>query len=97
VLKMGADTTEFILLRVSRRAAKNIGVIAIVGCLAITGLAAAMGERSLKGDRLQLALKRTSTSRSPLVTTLSQRPIGCEPAFSFADAKRSHVFGRCIS
>ena len=98
VLKMDVNGTEFISLRVSRRAVKNIGIIAIVGCLAITGLSAAIGERSLKGDRLQLALKRTSTSRSPLVTTLSRRPIGCEPAFSsFADATRSHVFGRCIS
>jgi hypothetical protein len=94
---MDANSTEFITLRVSRRAAKNIGIIAVVGCLAVTGLSDAMGERSLKGDRLQLALKRTSTSRSPLVTALSRRPIGCEPAFSFADAKRSHIFGRCIS
>jgi hypothetical protein len=59
---MDANSTEFVSLRVSRRAAKNIGVIAIVGCLVITGLSAAMGERSLKGDRLQLALKQTSTS-----------------------------------
>ena len=85
----------------------------VVGCLAVTGLAtivsgavASLGtqadvvsvERSHKGDRLQLAPKNTSTVPSPVVTTLSRPPIGCEPAFSrVADPRRSHVFGRCIS
>lgn len=95
---MDANSTEFITLRVSRRAVKNIGIIAVVGCLVITGLSAAMGERSHKSDRLQLAPKRITISRSPLVITLSRRPIGCEPAFSsLADEQQSHVFGRCIS
>ena len=95
---MDANSTEFITLRVSRRAVKNIGIIAVVGCLAITGLSAAMGERSHKGDRLQLAPKRTLTVPSPVVITMSRPPIGCEPALSrVADPKHSHVFGRCIS
>jgi hypothetical protein len=110
---MDTNSTDVISLRVSRRAAKNIAIIGVVGCLAVTGLAtavsgagAALGtqagvvsvERSHKGDRLQLAPKRTSTVPSPVVTTLSRPPIGCEPAFSrAADPKRSHIFGRCIS
>ena len=94
---MDTNSTDFISPRVSRRAAKNIAIIAAVGCLAVAGLSAAMGERSHKGDRLQVGLKHTSTGPSRLVTTLSEPPIGCEPAFSLTDLKPSHIFGRCIS
>jgi hypothetical protein len=105
---MDTNSTDVILLRVSRRAVKKIAIIGVVGCLAAAGLAAAVSgagaslgtsvERSHKGDRLQLAPKHTSTVPLPVVTTLSRPPIGCEPAFSrVADPKRSHVFGRCIS
>jgi len=94
---MDANSTDFISLRVSWRAANNIAMVGLVGSLAVAGLSAAMGERSHKGDRLHLAPKHASTS-STVVTTLSRRPIGCEPVFSgLADPKRSHVFGRCIS
>jgi hypothetical protein len=55
-------------------------------------------DHSHKGDRIPLAPKNISTVSSPVVTTLSQPPIGCEPAFSrVADPKRSRIFGRCIS
>jgi len=65
---------------------------------AVAGVSAATGERSHKGDRLQVAPKHTSTVSSTVVTTLSRPPIGCEPVFSgLADPKRSHVFGRCVS
>jgi hypothetical protein len=113
VSEMDTNSTDVILLRVSRRAVKKIAIIGVVGCLAAAGLAAAVSgagaslgtqadvvsvERSHKGDRLQLAPKQTSTVPLPVVTTLSRPPIGCEPAFSrVADPKRSHVFGRCIS
>ena len=108
---MDTNSTAVIALRVSRRAAKNIAAIGVVGCLTVTGLAAAIhgagaasgiqSEISVnhtnKGDRLPLASERTSKA-SPVVTTLSRPPIGCEPAFSrAADPKRSHIFGRCIS
>jgi len=99
--------------RVSRRAARNITVIGIVSCLAVIGFSAAVTgagatfstqsdiisvDRTNKGDRLPLAPKHTSTLSSPVVTTLSRPPIGCEPAFSrAADPKRSHIFGRCVS
>jgi hypothetical protein len=94
----GHDSTEFISLRVSQRAANNMAMIGLVGGLAVAGLSAAIGEPSHKGDRLQVAPKHASTVSSTVVTTLSPPPIGCEPAFSgLADPKRSHVFGRCIS
>jgi hypothetical protein len=110
---MDTNSTAVIALRVSRRAAKNIAVIGVVGCLAVAGFAAAVtgagaalstqadivsADRAHKGNRLPLAPKHTSTVSSPVVTTLSRPPIGCEPAFSrAADPKRSHIFGRCIS
>ena len=96
--EMDTNSTEFISLRVSRRAAKNIAIILVVGCLSVAGLSVAMGERSYKGDRLQVASKHSS-SVSPQVVTTRPRPlIGCEPAFSHvADPKRSDIFGRCIS
>ena len=109
---MDTNSTAIFALRVSRRAAKNIALIGVVGCLAVTGFAAAVTgagsalntrsdivsvDRTHKGDRLPLAL-HTSTVSSPVVTTLSRPPIGCEPAFSrAADPKRAHIFGRCIS
>ena len=110
---MDTNTTAVFALRVSRRAAKNIAVIGVVGCLAVTGLAVAASgagaafsiqadivsvDRTHKGNRLPLAPKHTSTVSSPVVTTLSRPPVGCEPAFSrAADPKRAHIFGRCIS
>jgi len=94
----GHDSADFISLRVSRRAANNIATIALIGGLAVAGLSSAIGERSHKGDRLQVASKHTSSVQSTVVTTLSPPPIGCEPVFSgLIDPKRSHVFGRCIS
>jgi hypothetical protein len=102
-----------VALQVRRRAAKNIAFIGVIGCLAVTGFAAAVTgagaalnsqsdgvsvDRTHKGDRLPLAFKDTPTISSPVVTTLSRPPIGCEPAFSrAADPKRAHIFGRCIS
>jgi len=74
---MDTSSPDFISLRVSRRAANNITMIG----LAVVGLSAAMGERSHKGDRLQVAPKHTSTVLSTAVTTLSRPPIGCEPVF----------------
>jgi hypothetical protein len=95
---MDTNSTDFISLRVSRRATNNMVMIGLVGGLAVAGLSVATGERSRKGDRLQVAPKHTSTVSSTVVTTLSRPPIGCEPVFSgLADSKRSHVFGRCIS
>ena len=95
---MDTSSPDFISLRMSRRAANNITMIGLVAGLAVAGLSVAMGERSYKGDRLQVATKHTSTVLSTVVTTLSRPPIGCEPVFSgLADSKRSHVFGRCIS
>jgi hypothetical protein len=95
---MDTNSTDFISLRVSRRAANNIAIIGFVGGLAVAGLSAAMGERSHKGDRLQVALKHASRFSSAVVTTLSRPPIGCDPVFSrLADSERSHAFGRCIS
>jgi hypothetical protein len=105
-------------LRVSRRFARTIALVGLVGCLAVTCFAAAIAgagaalstesdivsvDRADKGDHLLLAPnhtspKHTSTVSSPLVTTLSRPPTGCEPAFSrAADPKRSHIFGCCIS
>ena len=110
---MDTNSTAVLALRLSRRAAKNIALIGVVGCLTVTGFAAAVAgagaalnsqsdgvsvDRTHKGDRLPQALKHTSTVSSPVVTTLSRPPIGCEPAFSrAADPKRAHIFGRCIS
>jgi hypothetical protein len=110
---MDTNSTAVIALRVSRRATKNIAVIGVVSCLAVTGFAAAVigagaalsteadivsVDRTHKGNRLPLAPKHTLTVSSPVVTTMSRPPIGCEPAFSrAADPKRSHIFGRCIS
>ena len=109
---MDTNSTAVIALRVSRRAARNIAAIGVVGCLTVTGLAAAIHgagaaygiqseivsvNHTNKGDRLPLASERTSKA-SPVVTTLSRPAIRCEPAFSrAADPKRSHIFGRCIS
>jgi len=110
---MDTNSNAVIVLRVSRWAAKNVAVIGVVGCLAVAGLAAAVSgagtalssqadtvsvDRTHKGDRFPVGPKHTSTVSSPVVTTLSRPPIGCEPAFSrAADPKRSHIFGRCIS
>ena len=96
--------------RVKRRAARNVALVGVVSCLAVTGFAAAVhgaGAASRiqsdivwvadthKGDRLPLTSKNVSP---PVVTTPSRPLIGCEPAFSrVADPKRSHIFGRCIS
>jgi hypothetical protein len=98
---------------VSGRAARNVALIGVVSLLAVaafaaavTGAGAALGTQSdivsvdhtHKGDRLPLAPKHASKASSPVVTTLSRPPIGCESAFSrAADPKRSHIFGRCIS
>jgi hypothetical protein len=98
---------------VKRWAARNVAVVGVVSCLAVTGFAAAVHgagaassiqsdivslNHTHKGDRLPLAPKNISTVSSPVVTTLSRPPIGCEPAFSrVADPKRSYIFGRCIS
>jgi hypothetical protein len=109
---MDTKSNAVIALRPSRRAARIIGVIGVVSCLAVAGLAAAVHgagaavstqseivsvDHTHKGDRLPLVPKR-ALKASPVVTTLSRPPIGCESAFSrVADAKRSHIFGRCIS
>ena len=99
--------------RVSRRAARNVVVIGVISCLTVVGFTAAVTgagaalrtqvdivsvDHTHKGDRLPLVPKHTSKASSPVVTTLSRPPIGCESAFSrAADPKRSHIFGRCIS
>ena len=110
---MDTNSTAVFALGLSRGAVRNIAIIGVVGCLAVTGLAAAVSgagaalstqaeivsvDRTHKGNRLPLVPKQTSTVPSPVVTTLSRPPIGCEPAFSrAADPKRAHIFGRCIS
>ena len=110
---MDTNSTVIFAQRVSRQAAKNIAVIGVVSCLAVTGFAAVVTcagaalntqsdivsvERTHKGDRLPLVPNRTSNVPPPVVTILSRPPIGCEPTFSrVADPKRSHIFGRCIS
>ena len=110
---MDKNNGAVIALRLSRKAAGRIALIGIVSCLAITGVTAAVHgagaavgarsdmvsvDRTHKGDRSPLATKQTRTVQSPVVTTLSRPPIGCESAFSrAADPKRSHIFGRCIS
>ena len=110
---MDPNSTTIFAQRVRRRAASNVAVVGVVSCLAVTGFAAAVHgagaapsiqsdivsvDHTHKGDRLPLAPKNISTDSSPVVTTLSRPPIGCEPAFSrVADPKRSHIFGRCVS
>src|SRR6478672_5696679 len=110
---MGPNSTAFFAQRVSRRAARNIAVIGIVSCLTVLGFSAAVTgagpalstqinivsvDHTHKGDRLPLVPKHASKASSPVVTTLSRPPVGCEAAFSrAADPKRSHMFGRCIS
>ena len=42
VSEMDTNSTDVILLRVSRRAVKKIAIIGVVGCLAVTGLANAV-------------------------------------------------------
>jgi hypothetical protein len=108
------NITGVFALRISRtRSAKSLAVIGVASCLAVTGFAVAVTcagaalsaqpdivsvNRTHKSDRLPVVLKRTSTVSSPVVTTLSRPPIGCEPAFSrVADPQHVHIFGRCIS
>ena len=107
------NSTALLAQRVSRHATKNVAVIVVVSCLAVVGFAAAVTgagpalstqinivsvDHTHKGDRLPMVPKRVSKASSPVVTTLSRPPIGCESAFSrAADPKRSHIFGRCIS
>ena len=108
---MDTNSIAVFALRVSRRGAKNVAVVGVVGCLAVTFAAAVSGagvafstqadivavDRTHKGNRLPLAPKHSTVS-SPVLTKLPRPPIGCEPAFSrVADPKRSHIFGRCIS
>jgi hypothetical protein len=110
---MDTNSTAIFAQRVRSRAARNVAVVGVVSCLAVTGFAAAVHgagaassiqsdtvsvDHTHKGDRLLPAPKDISTVSSPVVTTLLRPPIGCEPAFSrVADPKRSHIFGRCIS
>jgi hypothetical protein len=104
---MDTNSTAIFAQRARHRAARNVAVVGVVSCLAVTGFAAAVhgaGAASIsvahthKGDRLPLAPKHIPTVPSPVVTALSRPPIGCEPAFSrVADPKRSYIFGRCIS
>ncbi len=63
---MDPNSNNFISLRVSRRATNNMVMIGLVGGLAVAGLSAATGERSRKGDRLQVAPKHTQPSRRQL-------------------------------
>ena len=111
--EMDANSTAIFAQRVRRRAARNVAVVGVVSCLAVTGFAAAVHgagvassiqsdivsvDHTHKRDRLPPAPKNMSTVPSPVVITLSRPPIGCEPAFSrVADPKRSHTIGRCIS
>jgi hypothetical protein len=110
---MDRNSTAIFAQRERRRAARNVAVVGVVSCLAVTGFAAGVHgagaafriqsdivsvDHTHKGDRLPLAPKNISTVSSPVLTTLSRPPIGCEPAFSrVADPKRSHIFGRCVS
>ena len=110
---MDTNSTAVFAQRVSRRAARNVAIIGVVSCLAVLGFAVAVTgadpalstqidivsvDHTHKGDRLPLVPKHASKASSPVVTTLSRPPIGCESAFSrAADPKRSHIFGRCIS
>ena len=110
---MDTSSAGIFAQHVRRRAARNVAVVGVVSGLAATGFAAAVHgagaasriqsdivsvDHTHKSDRLPLAPKNTSTVSSPVVTTLSRPPIGCEPAFScVADPKRSHIFGRCVS
>ena len=110
---MDTNSTAIFAQRVRRRAARNVAVVGVVSCLAVTGFAAAVHgagaassiqsdivsvDHTHKRDRLPPAPKNMSTVPSPVVITFSRPPIGCEPAFSrVADPKRSYIFGRCIS
>ena len=110
---MDPNSTAIFAQRLRRRGGRNVALVGVVSCLAVTGFAAAVHgagaassiqsdivsvDHTHKGDRLPLAPKNISTVSSPVVITLSRPPIGCEPAFSrVADPKRSHTFGRCIS
>ena len=110
---MDTSSAGIFAQRVRRRAFRNVAVVRVVSCLAVTGFAAAVHgagaasriqsdivsvDDTHKGDRLTVAPKNISTVLSPVMTTLSRPPIGCESAFSrVADAKRSHIFRRCIS
>jgi hypothetical protein len=110
---MDTNSTAFFAQRVSRQATRNVAVIGVVSCLAAVAFAAAVTgagpalstqinivsvDHTHKGDRLPLVPKHASKASSPVVTTLSRPPIGCESAFSrAADPRRSHIFGRCIS
>jgi hypothetical protein len=73
---MDTKSNAAIALRLSRRAVRNIGIIGVVSCLAVTGLAAAVHgagaaistqshivsvDHTHKGDRLPLALKHYLT------------------------------------
>jgi hypothetical protein len=114
---MGTIITRNFELRTSghlfTRSARSIAVIAVVGCLTVAGLAAALTgagaafsaqadivsvDRTHKADRLSALPKPTSKVSSSAVTTLARPPLGCESAFSrTADPARAHIFGRCIS
>ena len=107
---MDTSSTAIFAQRARHRSNRNVAVVGVVSCLAVTGFAAAVHgagaasriqsyivsvDDTHKGDRLTVAPKNIL---SPVMTTLSRSPIGCESAFSrVADAKRSHIFGRCIS
>jgi hypothetical protein len=94
------------------RALKSVIAVAIAVGLVVGALPAAVStpgaastaqhavsvNRTNKGDRLPLTLKRTSNVSSPAVAVKSRPPVGCDPAFSrVADPARAHIFGRCIS
>ena len=107
---MDPNSTAIFAQRLRRRGGRNVALVGVVSCLAVTGFAAAVhgaGAASNiqsdivsvadthKGDRLPMTSKNVS---SPVVTTPSRPLIGCEPAFSrVADPKRSYIFWRCIS
>ncbi len=93
-------------------AARSIVAIGVVSWLAVggftvTGAGSALSaqpsatisiDRTSKGDRLPLALKRIPTASSPYLSTLQRPPIGCDPAFSrTVEPERAYIFGRCIS
>src|SRR5262249_3151963 len=110
---MDANSTAIFAQRVRHRAARNVAVVGVVSCLAVTGFAAAVHgagaassiqsdivsvARTHEGDRLPLVPSHIPTVPSPVGTALSGPPIGCERAFSrVGGPKRSHIFGRCIS
>jgi hypothetical protein len=110
---MDTNSSAAFAQRVGRRAARNVAVLGVVSCLAVVGFAGAVTDAGAalstqidivsvdhthKGDRLPLVPRHTSKASSPVVTTLSRPPLGCESAFSrAADPGRAHIFGRCIS